>query len=161
MSEPEPIANSLRVLLAWMLAGCVTIAGCGGGDEALPEATPTPDAMSEPIPMSFMLIGEEGDDYTYDALSGCKGDGGYGDIREGMLINMTDSRGNIIGLAELDGSENMSPLGCRIEGTFDVSFDDLDPDITYLIGDRAGKRGEIAQSGQEIIDFEGIALSLG
>lgn len=130
-------------------------------DSACPEAlTPEVAADNEPISMSFTLVGDEGDEYTYSAISGCQGEGGYGDIREGMLFNLTDAQGDVLGVARLDDSEETS-LGCELSGAFPVTFGELDDETLYIVGDRAGRRGEIAYTGTELVQQGEIALSLG
>ncbi|MEQ8717745.1 MAG: hypothetical protein RIE08_09050 [Acidimicrobiales bacterium] len=112
------------------------------------------------VEVSFTLLGTEGDEYSYDILGGCEGDGGYGDIREGMIMNMTDQFGDVISIASLDASFE-SFLGCELSGRFSITYAELDLDSTYLIGDRQGRRGELAFTGQELIDNDGVQLSLG
>ena len=130
-------------------------------DAACPDAlTPELAADSEPIPISFTLLGSDGDDFTYSEVSGCQGEGGYGDIREGMLFNLTDERGDVLGVARLDNSD-LSSLGCEVSGAFAVTFGELDDESLYLVGDRAGRRGELAYTGSELKAQGSIDLSLG
>lgn len=117
-------------------------------------------ADNEPIPVSMTLVGSEGDEYTYSVLSGCQGEGGYSDIRDGMLFNITDERGDVLGVARLDNSEETS-LGCEVSGSFAVTFGELDDDTLYIVGDRAGQRGELAYTGAELKQQGGVELSLG
>lgn len=130
-------------------------------DAACPDAlTPELAADSEPIPITFTLLGDEGNEYAFSDLSGCEGQGGYADIREGMLFNLTNEQGDVLGVARLDDSE-ITSFGCQIYGAFSVTFGDLDNDTLYLVGDRAGDRGELAYTGAELRDAGSIDLSLG
>jgi hypothetical protein len=130
-------------------------------DAACPEVmTPELAPAHEPIPISFTLIGSDGDKYSYSTLSGCQGEGGYSDIREGMLFNMTDERGEVLGVARLDQSQEIA-LGCEMSGAFDVTFEELDDDTLYIVGDRSGRRGELAYTGAELRQSGGVELSLG
>lgn len=124
------------------------------------EVTPELAADSEPIPMSFTLLGSDGDEFTYSEISGCQGEGGYADIREGMLFNLTDERGDVLGVARLDNSE-VNSLGCEVSGAFAATFGELDDESLYLVGDRAGRRGELAYTGSELKEQGSIDLSLG
>ena len=130
-------------------------------DAACPdEMTPELAADSEPIPMSFTLLGSEGDEFTYSEISGCQGEGGFSDVREGMLFNLTDERGDVLGVARLENSE-ANALGCEVSGAFAVTFGELDDESLYLVGDRAGRRGELAYTGSELKEQGSIDLSLG
>ncbi len=130
-------------------------------EAACPDAiTPELAADSEPIPISFTLLGTDGDDFTYSAISGCQGEGGYSDVREGMLFNLTDERDEILGVARLDTSE-LTSIGCQVSGSFAVTFGELGDDTLYLVGDRAGRRGELAYTGSELKQRGSIDLSLG
>jgi len=152
---------------AWDLASVkkagagVILASSALIDAACPEVLTTELAAdSEPITMQFTLIGSEGDEYEYSAVSGCEGQGGYGDVREGMLFNLTNEQGDILGVARLDESEKTS-IGCTISGAFSVTYGELDDDTLYIIGDRAGDRGELAYTGAELREQGEITLSLG
>lgn len=126
-----------------------------------PEAlTPEVVADSEPIPVSFTLRGSNGDEFTYSAFGGCSGLGGYGDFREGMLFNLSSERGEILGIARLDESE-LTSSGCRVSGSFAVTFGQLRDDVLYVVGDRAGRRGELAYTGAELKQRGSIDLTLG
>jgi hypothetical protein len=130
-------------------------------EAACPEAlTPELAADSEPIPITFTLLGTEGEEYEYSDSSGCAGLGGYGDIREGMLFNLANEQGDVLGVARTDDSEDSS-IGCEISGVFSVTFGDLDDDTLYPVGDRAGERGELAYTGAELREAGSIDLSLG
>lgn len=130
-------------------------------DAACPDAlTPELAADSEPITMSFTLLGDDGDEYSYDFLSGCEGLGGYRDVKEDMLFNLTDEQGDVLGVARLGDSEETS-LGCQVSGAFSVTFGELDDDTLYFVGDRAGGRGELAYTGAELRERGSIDLTLG
>lgn len=130
-------------------------------DAACPDAvTPELTADSEPIPISFTLLGTEGDEFSYSEISGCQGEGGYSDIRQDMLFNLTDERGDVLGVARLESSE-LTSLGCEVSGAFAVTFGELDDDSLYIVGDRGGRRGELAYTGSELKEQGSIDLSLG
>lgn len=112
------------------------------------------------IPLSFTLRGSENDQFTYTAFDGCQGEGGYGDVHQGMLFNLTDEQGEVLGVARLDESA-LTSTGCEISGTFPVTFGELDDDVLYLVGDRAGRRGELAYTGAELKQQGSIDLVLG
>jgi hypothetical protein len=117
-------------------------------------------ADNEPIPISFTLVGTEGEEFTYSVIGGCEGDGGYSDVKDGMLFNLTNEQGDVLGVARLEDSEQTS-LGCEVSGAFSVTFGDLDDDTLYFVGDRAGNRGELAYTGSELKEQGAIELSLG
>lgn len=77
-----------------------------------------------------------------------------------MLFNLTDDGGDVLGVARLDDSEK-NALGCTVSGAFAVTFGELDDETLYLVGDRAGRRGELAYTGAELKERGGIDLSLG
>jgi len=161
------LANFALMEAAWDLASVkkagagVILASIALIDAACPEVLTTELAAdSEPITMRFTLVGSEGDEYEYSPLSGCKGQGGYEDVHEGMLFNLTNEQGDIVGVVRLDESEETS-IGCTISGTFSVTYGELDDDTLYFVGDRAGSRGELAYTGAELREQGEIALSLG
>jgi len=113
------------------------LAGCG----ATAEATPEPRAISG----SFTLHAT-GAGWSEDA-AGCRGDGGYSDIRSGMQITLRDETGRVMGTTSF-------PVG-RVEGAglrcvFEFEFTDA-PEAEFYTLD-SGRRGELTYSVAELED---------
>jgi hypothetical protein len=99
-------------------------------------------------------------DSTYYALRPgmpCTGEGGFGDVRGGAQVVLTDDRGTTLSTARLTDGE-FDGLGCA----FSFALEDVTRADFYSLTVATGSRGELQYSYEELTDGDwSVSLSLG
>lgn len=98
-------------------------------------------------------------DSTYSARPGsrCTGEGGYGDLRGGAQVVLTDDRGETLSTGRLSAGE-FDGLGC----VFSFALEDVTRADFYSLSVAGGQRGQLQYSYAELADADwSVELSLG
>jgi hypothetical protein len=98
-------------------------------------------------------------DSTYGARPGsrCTGEGGYGDLRAGAQVVLTDDRGATLSTGRLSAGE-FDGLGC----VFSFALEDVTRADFYSLSVAGGQRGQLQYSYEELADAGwSVELSLG